>query len=104
MHGQPVLNAAQRRAFLKWTQGEAMTAQEKQLVDDLWNTDPAKASEYWAAGEFLDTEVPGASSLDGGGFNGTMEKRKTISVPLENGPYIKMGNQKEDRSCQGKGF
>ena len=38
LHGQPVLNAAQRRAFLKWTQGEAMTAKEKQLVDDLWNT------------------------------------------------------------------
>ena len=35
-----------------------MTPQEKQLVDDLWNTDPAKASEYWAAGEFLDTEAP----------------------------------------------
>ena len=42
---------------MKWTQGEAMTAQEKQLVDDLWNSDPAKASEYWAAGKFLDTEV-----------------------------------------------
>ena len=53
-----------------------MTPQEKQFVDDLWNTDPAKASEYWAAGEFLDTEVPGASSLDGGGFNGTMEKER----------------------------
>ena len=36
----------------------AMTAQEKAFVEDLWNTDPAKASEYWAAGEFLDTEVP----------------------------------------------
>ena len=69
---QDAAEAAQRQAFLKWTQGEAMTAQEKQLVDDLWNTDPAKASEYWAAGEFLDTEVPGASSLDGGGFDGTM--------------------------------
>ena len=69
--------AAQRQAFLKWTQGEAMTAQEKQLVDDLWNSDPAKASEYWAAGEFLDTEVPGASSLDGGGLDGTMN-----STPL----------------------
>ena len=51
-----------------------MTAQEKQLVDDLWNTDPAKASEYWAAGEFLDTEVPGGPSLDGGGLDGTMEE------------------------------
>ena len=40
-----------------------MTAQEKQLVDDLWNTDPAKASEYWAAGEFLDTEVPQPASV-----------------------------------------
>ena len=83
--------AAQRRAFLKWTQGEAMTAQEKALVDGLWNTDPHRASEYWAAGEFLDTEVPTFSALDGGGFDGTMEKRKIISVPLENGPYIKNG-------------
>ena len=65
--------AAQRQAFLKWTQGEAMTAQEKQLVDDLWNTDPAKASEYWAAGEFLDTEAPGASSLDGPRLHDTIE-------------------------------
>ena len=71
---QDAAEAAQRRAFLKWTQGEAMTAQEKQLVDDLWNSDPAKPSEYWAAGEFLDTEVPGASSLDGGGLDGTMEE------------------------------
>ena len=68
---------------MKWTQGEALTAQEKQLVDDLWNTDPAKASEYWAAGEFLDTEVPGASSLDGGGLDGTMgESRGFQSSPL----------------------
>ena len=60
-----------------------MTAQEKQLVDDLWNTDPAKASEYWAAGEFLDTEAPGASSLDGGGLDGTMgESRGFQSSPL----------------------
>ena len=73
LHGQPVLNAAQQQAFLKWTQGEAMTAREKQLVDDLWNTDPAKASEYWVAGEFLDTEAPGASSLDGPHLNDTME-------------------------------
>ena len=91
---QDAAEAAQRQAFLKWTQGEAMTAREKQLVDDLWNSDPAKASEYWAAGEFLDMEVPGASSLDGGGLDGTMEKRKTISVPLENGPYIKNGKPK----------
>ena len=74
---QDAAEAAQRQAFLKWTQGEAMTAQEKQLVDDLWNSDPAKASEYWAAGEFLDTEAPGASSLDGGGLDGTMN-----STPL----------------------
>ena len=67
--------AAQRRAFLKWTQGEAMTAQEKALVDGLWNTDPHRASEYWAAGEFLDTEVPTSSALDGGGLDGTMEKK-----------------------------
>ena len=91
---QDAAEAAQRQAFLKWTQGEAMTAQEKQLVDDLWNTDPAKASEYWAAGEFLDTGVPTSSALDGGGLDGTMEKRKTISVPLENGPYIKNGKPK----------
>ena len=58
---------------MKWTQGEALTAQEKQLVDDLWNTDPAKASEYWAAGEFLDTEAPGASSLDGPRLHDTIE-------------------------------
>ena len=70
--------AAQRRAFLKWTQGEAMTAQEKALVDGLWNTDPHRASEYWAAGEFLDTEVPTSSALDGGGLDGTMENGKEI--------------------------
>ena len=58
---------------MKWTQGEAMTPQEKQLVDDLWNSDPAKASEYWAAGEFLDTEAPGASSLDGPRLHDTIE-------------------------------
>ena len=67
--------AAQRRAFLKWTQGEAMTAQEKQLVDGLWNTDPHRASEYWAAGEFLDTEVPGTFPLDGSSFDGTMKAK-----------------------------
>ena len=55
--------AARRQAFLKWTQGEAMTAQEKAFVEDLWNTDPAKASEYWAAGEFLDTEVPASDII-----------------------------------------
>ena len=66
--------AARRQAFLKWTQGEAMTAQEKAFVENLWNTDPAKASEYWAAGEFLDTEAPTSSALDGGGFDGTMKE------------------------------
>ena len=60
---------------MKWTQGEAMTAQEKAFVEDLWNTDPAKASEYWAAGEFLDTGAPTSSALDGGGFDGTIEKK-----------------------------
>ena len=65
--------AAQRRAFLKWTQGEAMTAREKARVDGLWNTDPHRASEYWAAGEFLDTEVPSASSLDGPRLHDTIE-------------------------------
>ena len=72
---QSAAEAAQRQAFAKWTQGKAMTPQETRLVNELWNTDPAKASEYWAAGEFLDTEVPGASSLDGGGLDGTMEKK-----------------------------
>ena len=65
--------AARRQAFLKWTQGEAMTAQEKQLMDDLWNTDPHRASEYWAAGEFLDTEVPTSSALDGPRLHDTIE-------------------------------
>ena len=41
---QDAAEAAQRQAFLKWTQGEAMTAQEKALVDGLWNTDPHRAS------------------------------------------------------------
>jgi len=74
-HGpmQEAMDAAQRRAFAKSAAGEVMTAQEKQLVDDLWNTDPAKASEYWAAGEFLDTEAPGASSLDGPRLHDTIE-------------------------------
>ena len=84
---QDAAEAAQRQAFLKWTQGEAMTAQEKQLVDDLWNTDPAKASEYWAAGEFLDTEVPGASSLDGGGLDGTMKSEAAASPTGQRTPF-----------------
>ena len=78
LHGQPVLNAAQRQAFLKWTQGEAMTAQEKQLVDDLWNTDPARASEYWAAGEFLDTEAPASDIIQ---TSGTESRRVRSSEP-----------------------
>ena len=82
---QDAAEAAQRRAFLKWTQGEAMTAQEKQLVDDLWNTDPAKASEYWAAGEFLDMEVPSASSLDGGGLDGTMKTEGATRIVHRDG-------------------
>ena len=90
---QDAAEAAQRQAFLKWTQGEAMTAQEKQLVDDLWNTDPAKASEYWAAGEFLDTEVPGVPSLDGGGLDGTMEKRRTnIQLNAQRGRNFEQKN------------
>ena len=79
--------AAQRQAFSKWTRGEAMTAQEKQLVDDLWNTDPHRASEYWAAGEFLDTEVPGASSLDGGGLDGTMKAEAEASPAGQRTPF-----------------
>ena len=86
LHGQPVLNAAQRQAFLKWTQGEAMTPQEKQLVDDLWNTDPAKASEYWAAGQFLNTDIPASSALDGGNFNGTIKAETTAPGP-EGSPF-----------------
>ena len=82
---QDAAEAAQRQAFLKWTQGEAMTAQEKQLVDDLWNSDPAKASEYWAAGEFLDTEAPGASSLDGGGLDGTMKTEGATRIVHRDG-------------------
>ena len=50
--------AARRQAFAKWMQGEAMTPQETRLVNELWNTDPAKASEYWAAGQFLNTGAP----------------------------------------------
>ena len=60
---QSAAEAAQRQAFAKWTQGKAMTPQETRLVNELWNTDPAKASEYWAAGEFLDTEVPQPASV-----------------------------------------
>ena len=63
---------------MKWTQGEAMTAREKQLVDALWNTDPAKASEYWAAGEFLDTEVPASDIIQ---TPGTESRRVRSSEP-----------------------
>ena len=63
---------------MKWTQGEAMTAREKQLVDDLWNTDPARASEYWAAGEFLDTEVPASDIIQ---TPGTESRRVRSSEP-----------------------
>ena len=103
---QDACEAAQRQAFLKWTQGEAMTAQEKALVDGLWNTDPAKASEYWAAGEFLDTEAPGASSLDGGGLDGTMNNtplnihgyNTTIHHGRQNKHIIGSNNYKLGRS------
>ena len=83
---QDAAEAAQRQAFLKWTQGEAMTAQEKQLVDDLWNTDPAKASEYWAAGQFLNTDIPASSALDGGNFNDTIKAETTAPSP-EGSPF-----------------
>ena len=79
--------AAQRRAFLKWTQGEAMTAQEKALVDGLWNTDPHRASEYWAAGEFLDTEVPGTFPLDGSSFDGTMKAKAEAPPTGQRTPF-----------------
>ena len=74
-HGpvQDAMDAAQRRAFVKSASGEAMTPQEKQLMDDLWNTDPHRVSEYWAAGEFLSTEAPGAPSLDGPRLHDTIE-------------------------------
>ncbi len=55
---QSAAEAARRQAFAKWMQGEAMTPQETRLVNELWNTDPAKASEYWAAGQFLNTGAP----------------------------------------------
>jgi len=104
---QAAAEAAQRQAFLKWMQGEAMTAQEKQLVDDLWNSDPAKASEYWAAGEFLDTEAPSASSLDGGGLDGTMNStplnihgyNTTIHHGRQNKHIIGSNNYKLGRSA-----
>ena len=74
-HGsmQDAMDAAQRRAFVKSASGEAMTPQEKQLMDDLWNTDPHRASEYWAAGEFLSTEAPTSSALDGPRLHDTIE-------------------------------
>ena len=79
--------AARRQAFLKWTQGEAMTAQEKALVEDLWNTDPHRASEYWAAGEFLDTGMPTSSALDGGGLDGTMKAEAEASPAGQRTPF-----------------
>ena len=84
---QDAAEAAQRQAFLKWTQGEAMTAQEKQLVDGLWNTDPHRASEYWAAGEFLDTEVPGTFPLDGSSFDGTMKAKAEAPPTGQRTPF-----------------
>ena len=88
-HGpvQDAMDAAQRRAFVKSASGEAMTPQEKQLMDDLWNTDPAKASEYWAAGEFLDTGAPTSSALDGGGFDGTMKAKAEASPTGQRTPF-----------------
>ena len=79
-HGpmQEAMDAAQRRAFAKSAAGEALTPQEKQLVDDLWNTDPAKASEYWAAGEFLDTEAPASDIIQ---TPGTESRRVRSSEP-----------------------
>ena len=84
---QDAAEAAQRQAFSKWTRGEAMTAQEKQLVDDLWNTDPHRASEYWAAGEFLDTEVPGTFPLDGSSFDGTMKAKAEAPPTGQRTPF-----------------
>ena len=84
---QSAAEAAQRQAFAKWTQGEAMTAQEKAFVEDLWNTDPAKASEYWAAGEFLSTEAPGTFPLDGSSFDGTMKAKAEASLTGQRTPF-----------------
>ena len=88
-HGpmQEAMDAAQRRAFAKSAAGEAMTPQEKQLVDDLWNTDPHRASEYWAAGEFLDTEVPGTFPLDGSSFDGTMKAKAEAPPTGQRTPF-----------------
>ncbi len=49
---QSAAEAAQRQAFAKWTQGEAMTAQEKAFVEDLWNTDPQKPQNTGPPGSF----------------------------------------------------
>lgn len=80
--------AARRQAFLKWTQGEAMTAQEKAFVEDLWNTDPAKASEYWAAGEFLSTEVPNETyevlPLDKGSLDSNRKSWRQSEIDVGN--------------------
>ena len=83
---QSAAEAAQRQAFAKWTQGEAMTPQETRLVNELWNTDPAKASEYWAAGQFLNTDIPASSALDGGNFNDTIKAETTAPSP-EGSPF-----------------
>ena len=73
---------------MKWTQGEAMTAQEKAFVEDLWNTDPAKTSEYWAAGEFLDTEVPNETyevlPLDKGSLDSNRKSWRQSEIDVGN--------------------
>ena len=83
---QDAAEAARRQAFEKWMQGEAMTPQETRLVNELWNTDPAKASEYWAAGQFLNTDIPASSALDGGNFNDTIKAETTAPSP-EGSPF-----------------
>ena len=83
---QSAAEAAQWQAFAKWTQGEAMTPQETRLVNELWNTDPAKASEYWAAGQFLGTDIPASSALDGGRLDGTIKAETTAPSP-EGSPF-----------------
>ena len=46
---------------------------------------PHRASEYWAAGEFLDTGVPTSSALDGGGLDGTMKPEGATRIVHRDG-------------------
>ena len=46
-----------------------------------------KRQEYWAAGEFLDTEVPGTFPLDGSSFDGTMKAKAEASLTGQRTPF-----------------